>query len=179
MPDTWIDRIFMRMQGLYGALFLDRWKGCDMANVKAVWADELSGFVDQPERIAYALKSLAENKFPPTLPEFISACRQAPAKPSVPALEHRMTEADEARAKQMAEEAKRAIKPKHSDGIDRHWATHPRSDLQMRMINDAAKKDPRFALCISEMAKKGICTDSGVLLKTYRDGDFYHLRKAA
>ena len=91
LPENWIDRIFMKMQGRYGSLFIDRWKGCDMANVKTTWADELGGFKDRPEAIGYALQTLADNQFPPTLPEFLAACRRAPKK-EVPMLGHKFSE---------------------------------------------------------------------------------------
>lgn len=90
LPEKWIDKIFQRMEGRYGSLFLDRWRGCDMDNVRAVWADELAGFVDQPERIAYALRVLSDSQFPPTLPEFKAACRNAPTK-ELPRLDHKLS----------------------------------------------------------------------------------------
>lgn len=90
LPDSWVSKIFARLEGRYGSLFLDRWRGCDMENVRATWAEELGGFRDQPERIAYALKSLADQPFPPTLPEFIAACRRAPANQPL-ALPHKLT----------------------------------------------------------------------------------------
>lgn len=100
LPPGWINRIFAVMEGRYGSLFLDRWRGCDMANVRETWADELGGFVDHPEAIGYALKSLADQQFPPTLPEFIAAARRAPRK-NLPALSHKFT------AEEMEENRKR------------------------------------------------------------------------
>lgn len=80
LPENWIKKIFTTFEGRYGTLFKDRWKGCNLDNVMQTWREELAGFADQPERIGHALKSLADEKFPPTLPEFIAACRRAPGK---------------------------------------------------------------------------------------------------
>lgn len=173
LPNSWIAKIFAKFEGRYGSLFIDRWKDCNMTNVMETWAEELAGFADQPDRIAYALRALADHKFPPTLPEFIAACRHAPAKDSAPALGYTPTAEDRQRTREAAEAAAKALKPKVSDGIDRHWATHPRSALQLKMIFDAAKRDQRFAPCVAEMVADGICTADGHLLKQYRDRQFF------
>lgn len=104
----WVQRIFDRMEIRYGALWMQRWGGCDLAKVQAGWAQELGGFRDQPERIAHALTALAGESLPPTLPEFIAACRRAPGAPAGPALPHFPTADDLARAAQAAEAARRA-----------------------------------------------------------------------
>jgi hypothetical protein len=169
LPESWVVKIFTTFEGRYGTLFKDRWKGCDLGNVKQTWREELAGFADQPERIGHALKSLADEKFPPTLPEFIAACRRAPAK-EIPALPYKPTVEDEAKAKASIAAAAKALKPKFHDGIDRHWATHPRSEMQLRFIFQAAGNDSRFLPCIAEMVADGICTEDGPLLKMYRNG---------
>lgn len=87
LPLPWVDRIFARMEGLYGTLFLDRWRGCDIENVRQTWADELGGFSGHPQAISDALRALTERQFPPTLPEFLGMCRDALRRnPSGPAL---------------------------------------------------------------------------------------------
>lgn len=172
LPDTWISKIFSKFEARYGSLFIDRWRDCDMANVRETWAEELAGFKDQPDRIAYALRVLAEEKFPPTLPEFIAACRRAPAKQDHLALPHKLTGEDHDRIKATAQAALGAMKAKNRDGIDVHWATHPRSTMHLKFIFDAAKNDARFRPCIEEMVNDGICTEGGSLLKVYRDGAF-------
>lgn len=179
LPESWIEKIFSKFEARYGSLFLDRWRGCNMANVKDTWAEELANFEDKPECIGYALKVLATSKFPPTLPEFLEACRQAPRK-EAPALRYVPTAEDEERARQAAEQAARVIKRRASDGIDTFWATHPRSHMQMKFIRDSAQNDARFRQCIDEMVEKGICTEEGHLLKTYRDGQWWPVvRRAA
>lgn len=172
LPDKWISKIFAKFEARYGSLFIDRWKDCNMANVRETWAEELANFEDKPECIGHALKVLATSKFPPTLPEFLEACRQAPRK-EAPALRYVPTAEDEERARNAAASAAKAIKKFSGDGIDRHWATHPKGVMHLKFIFDAAKRDQRFAPCVAEMVKDGICTDDGHLLKTYRDGQWH------
>lgn len=179
MPDSWIEKIFSKFEGRYGSLFLDRWRGCDMANVRATWAEELANFADKPECIGHALRTLGTQKYPPTLPEFLEACRQAPRK-EAPALRHVPTAEDHDRARVAAEKAANAIKKINGDGIDEHWATHPRSVMQLKFIFDAAARDPRYQRCIEQMVAQGVCTDDGHLLKAYRDGQWWPaVRRAA
>lgn len=107
LPDSWVERIFSRMSALYGALFRERWRDCDLVEVKAVWAEELSSFSDNPECFGLALKAMVgECKFPPTLPEFVAICRKHYVRPKLVALEHKLTpeeiERNKERASQMA-----------------------------------------------------------------------------
>lgn len=101
VPDAWIDKIFGRMEAMYGSLFLDRWRGTNLVEVKAVWASELASFADNPECFGLALKALIdERKLPPTLPEFVALCRQHYRRPStVVAIEHRLSPDEIARNK--------------------------------------------------------------------------------
>lgn len=172
LPESWIEKIFAKFEARYGSLFLDRWRGCNMANVKDTWAEELANFEDKPECIGYALKVLATSKFPPTLPEFLEACRQAPRK-EAPALRYVPTAEDEERARQAAASAAKAIKKINGEGIDEHWATHPRTVAQLRAIFEAADRDQRYKPCIEKMVEQGICTAEGRLLKIYRDGEWW------
>jgi len=179
LPDNWISKIFSKFEARYGSLFIDRWRDCDMENVRETWAEELAGFRDQPERIAYALRALGDQPFPPTLPEFIAACRRAPATQSGLALPHKPTADEIERNREMAEKVAASVKAKPSDGIDTHWATHPRGSMHLKLIFDAAKRDQRFEPCIAEMVEKGICTDDGHLLKVYRDRQWQPVQRRA
>lgn len=175
-PEKWMERIFARLQGLYGAQFTSKFsrmdKGVDvgMLNAKATWANELGNFSDKPEAIAYALDHLPSDHAPNAL-EFRDVCRRAPKK-EAPVLTHKLTKEDHERAASAAEAAIRGMKAKVRDGIDRHWATHPVSAAQLRFIFEASMKDQRFKACIDEMVEQGICTAEGVLLKVYRDRSF-------
>lgn len=113
LPDSWVERIFDRMQGLYGSLWVDRWRTGEMVqragrqfdqgllNAKATWAQELGGFAGQPERISRALEACRGKSLPPTLPEFVELCRQQVAEQGVPRLSMEHPKA-EARARNMA-----------------------------------------------------------------------------
>jgi len=95
LPDSWVDRIFDRMQGMYGSLWVDRWRSGEtveragrsfdrgLLNAKATWAQGLGGFSGQPERIHRALESCRSKSLPPTLPEFIELCRHQVAEQHV------------------------------------------------------------------------------------------------
>lgn len=78
LPDGWLERIFARFEDYYGAKFLDMWRGTDISRVKATWSEKLSAYADRPEAIRYALDSLDNHPFPPTLPEFLTLCNAAP-----------------------------------------------------------------------------------------------------
>lgn len=65
------------MSAHYGARFADAWRGTDPASVKTVWAKELGRFT--PDQLKHGIESLAQCKFPPTLPEFIALCKHAPS----------------------------------------------------------------------------------------------------
>lgn len=78
LPEPWIERIFGRLEDFYGARFLDMWRGTDLLRVKATWSEKLVRFADNPKAIGYALDALEQKPFPPTLPEFLELCRQAP-----------------------------------------------------------------------------------------------------
>ena len=166
-----VDRIFSRLLGIYGAQFKSKFSvienGADVgvANAKETWAHELRNFGDNLEAIGYALENLPTDHAPNAI-EFRDIARRAPRK-EAPALEHKLTEEDHERAKVAAANAAVALKPKFSDGIDQHWATHPRSAMHLRFIFDAAKRDARFQPCIAQMVDKGICTAEGQMLKRY------------
>lgn len=88
LPDSWVERIFDRMQGMYGSLWVDRWRTGEtiqragrqfdvgLLNAKATWAKELGGFANPGERIGRALEACRHRSLPPTLPEFLDLCRQ-------------------------------------------------------------------------------------------------------
>lgn len=84
LPAPWIDRLFGRLAGLYGKLWLDAWAGIPIADVRDAWADALAGV--GADQIRMALRHVqTHNKFPPSAPEFSSICRQFRVEPS-----HRM-----------------------------------------------------------------------------------------
>lgn len=92
LPTPWIDRIFSKLTVAYGRDFLSRWEGVSMADVKTDWAHELSGFVNCPEAIAWALAHLPDGK-PPTVMQFRALANSMPRQdhialpPSAPSAE--------------------------------------------------------------------------------------------
>lgn len=104
LPDSWIDKIFARMQGIYGREFTNQFSVIDnngndigMANAKQVWAEELGGFVDAPEAISFALKNLSDRA--PNAIKFREMCRQAPVKTIAQRLDYSKTDIDDEMAK--------------------------------------------------------------------------------
>ena len=78
LPSAWVDRLFSRLAAFYGSQKLaTMWVDADMAEVKAVWAEQLGRF--EPTSISAALQRLIDsgNQWPPTLPEFVELCRQS------------------------------------------------------------------------------------------------------
>jgi len=62
---------------MYGSKFSDMWAGVDPTAVRISWARKLGGFISRPECIRSALDDCDGKPWPPTLPEFLSLCRDA------------------------------------------------------------------------------------------------------
>ena len=73
LPEEWIERIFQRMENFYLSLWKDRFGEIPRERVKRPWAEELAGY--SAAEIKRGLDVCRTLKFPPTLPEFLSACR--------------------------------------------------------------------------------------------------------
>jgi hypothetical protein len=73
IPDSWVEKLFERMVGLYGNKFLDMWGKTDLLQVKAIWAQELGKL--SREEIAKGANALINQEWCPTLPQFIKLCR--------------------------------------------------------------------------------------------------------
>jgi hypothetical protein len=96
LPNAWVEKIFARLQGIYGREFTGQFStgmvnGIDagLENAKATWAEELGSFVKWPEAIAYALEHLPERV--PNCIKFKELCRNAP-RPEPVRLEYKLTE---------------------------------------------------------------------------------------
>lgn len=59
---------------MYGRLWLDTWAGIAMDEVMAVWAQDLAAFDGDTLRKALD-HCKANNKFPPSCPEFVGMCK--------------------------------------------------------------------------------------------------------
>ena len=123
----WVDRIFSRMQGVYGGDFtnyysrIDNATGIDIGleNAKVVWAEELRTFQDWPEAIAYALQNLPDR--PPNVIKFRELCRQAPPKQSVGLITNDPTKASHDKARDAIGQLRKIMNmsPKNDN---RDWA---------------------------------------------------------
>lgn len=73
LPESWVERLFLRFSSMYGSKFADLWRGCDLASVKGLWAEELAGF--SADEIKCGIDCCKTRDWPPTLPEFLKLCR--------------------------------------------------------------------------------------------------------
>ncbi|HWT35553.1 MAG TPA: hypothetical protein VN289_04690 [Paraburkholderia sp.] len=107
IPEHWLERLFARMESIYGSRFHDMWRDCEIAEVKATWREGLAGITD--EGLKRGVAALFHEKSPPTLPRFLELCQPQPAMHTPNRLltdEVGRTPSHEARA-QLAEIAKR------------------------------------------------------------------------
>lgn len=96
LPSKWVDEIHARLLTRYGSAWLMMWEGIDMAAVRQDWAEELGGFVNHPQLIAYGLSNLPPDR-PPTVQQFAAACNRMPAEdvvalPAPPADKQRVSQ---------------------------------------------------------------------------------------
>lgn len=140
LPLAWVEKVFRKLTVVYGRDFMARWEGQEINDVIEDWAEELSGFVNWPEAIAWALKNLPDSK-PPTVLEFRALCFKAP-KPDRLALPE--PAADPAFAKQVLGQVSR--KPAGVN-VYTDWIRRGLADLEAgvrksptveRMIREAA-----------------------------------------
>lgn len=173
LPSQWTDRIFTRLQGIYGQQFTGKFSRMDqgmdigMLNAKEVWAKELGNFATWPEAISYALEHLPPDHAPNAL-EFRDICRRAPRKEAVAAIEYHPTAEDVARHREMAHKATAAVKQKEFDGL--LWAKRPKSQVAMNALYDAKKNHRRFpalAEIFDQHVRDGIANTEGKILKRW------------
>ncbi|MBB5469355.1 hypothetical protein HDG32_005502 [Paraburkholderia sp. CI2] len=86
IPEPWIERLFARMESIYGSRFHDMWRGGEIVEIKATWREGLANVTD--EGLKRGVAALFHEQHPPTLPRFIDLCRPQPAMytPNVAAL---------------------------------------------------------------------------------------------
>ncbi|MGF6607087.1 hypothetical protein OKW45_001987 [Paraburkholderia sp. WSM4175] len=78
IPEYWIERLFARMESIWGARFQDFWRNVSDPNeVKAVWGEGLADVTD--EGLKRGVAALFHEPGPPTLPRFLELCRPQPA----------------------------------------------------------------------------------------------------
>lgn len=80
LPLHWVDVLFQKFEAFYGAQFAQKWVGCDVSQVKQEWAEGLGRFDGETLKAALA-HCRDNNQFPPSLPEFIVACKAYRVRP--------------------------------------------------------------------------------------------------
>jgi hypothetical protein len=121
LPTAWVDRIFLHLSAMYGNKFSAMWADSNPQAVKAIWAEKLGGFTDQPEAIKTALDSFEDSPWPPTLPEFLAACRTAAKRITVPSLPP-PAPMPAAEASALLQEANRRMGPRAERDDPKLWA---------------------------------------------------------
>lgn len=166
IPTIWVDKIFQTLLFSYGSKFSSQWHGVDPEPLKAHWADKLGGFRENPEAIAHALRSLEDAPFPPTLPEFVALCRQAPRK-ELPALPAPPADVEKQRA--FSRELQKVVSGGNRGADPIFWATHPKGHQAFDFIRNAAIEMPtKFQPCIDHLVATGrVSSDGQHLLQRY------------
>jgi hypothetical protein len=85
LPAAWTDKIFTKLILVYGRDFSSRWEGMNIADVKADWSHEMTGYENRPKAIVWALQNLPVK--PPTVLEFRKIANTLPAE-QVPELHY-------------------------------------------------------------------------------------------
>jgi hypothetical protein len=115
IPASWVDRIFARMQGIYGKEFTNQFSVIDnngndigMENAKTVWGQELGCFALNPDAISFALLNLPDRA--PNAIKFKELCRLAPRPTIDVRMSYSKTEVDNNAAKENLERIKDMMK---------------------------------------------------------------------
>lgn len=72
----WVERIFAVLSAGFGQQFADKWSCADPDEMKALWANKLAGFFDQPDALRKALDEATDASFPPNIGEFKKLCQK-------------------------------------------------------------------------------------------------------
>ena len=175
LPDLWIERIFSRLQGMYGSLWLDRWRDGTtvehggrqfdggLLTAKSAWSMALSGFRNQPKCIAAAINACHAKPLPPTLPEFLELCREDARRRAGAgaALPYKPTAEESEAARKAAQMATGAIR-KMADSVDfMAWASNPPSPENQgpweRFLTEGARQSNRLRATLAKHVRSGVC----------------------
>lgn len=117
-----IEALFSKMSAFYGDKFAMMWRGSKIDEVQKAWAIELAKL--SREQLKAGSESLTALPKPPTLPEFITLCRQArleQAAYQAPRLEH-VTPADQKIIDANLAKIRHFSKPKRLSAANPGWA---------------------------------------------------------
>lgn len=166
MPKSWTESLLKKMTALYGERFLNQWRNVDPDDMIDAWSEALGPFCDigedQGKRIKWALDQLAANNpHPPTLPEFIALCRQAP-RPQLKQLPQ--PEVSEEQASENLRKIDRMARNMASDRMDMiGWAKVPpqkslRGPWERLICTCVEKGDTRFDGILRGHYESGVLT---------------------
>lgn len=160
----WVERIFARLHGVYGAQFTAKYatgtrvnpndaadaRDVGMEAAIAAWQTELAGFTDDSVAIGYALENLDPN-YPPNAKQFAELCRRSP-KPVVQRIEG--PKPDPERLKQVTRDAKTATTGFIDDGMN--WARRPVSKIAMDAVLQLEQRgETAFIQIVGELRGAG------------------------
>ena len=128
LPVRAVERLFERFLATYGTEFSNKWGGAPISDVKSVWADELSGFANRLDAVAWALQNLPERV--PNAVQFKALCRMAPA-PAAKALPAPPPASPERVSAEMAKLGAVKERVLTSQSVGREWV----AKLQERIRN--------------------------------------------
>jgi len=171
-PMAVINRLFGRLQGIYGNSFTGKFStGFNAAtqrddgweNAKLVWAEDLAGF--DLDDIAYALRYVDPDRAPSSR-QIVELCRKAPRKQTSLALP-KPSPGDHERALAAINEAAKAI-----TGGEEYdpllWAKRPKSQKAMDYVIDGARRSEKLRLILETLKVEGVVDAAGKLLKRYK-----------
>lgn len=164
MPLPWVDKIFLKLEMIYGHRFLSQWPGASVEAVKADWQHELDGMERNPEAIAYALSHLPHDN-PVNVLQFREICRRMP-EPAFKALAQ--PEADKEGVKKVLGEVQSIVKKPANDVLHRQ-REHMQMELDGQMLGRAQREFWRVALRRELLVKTGIDTGRPFKLDALRD----------
>ncbi|WP_322046032.1 hypothetical protein [Paraburkholderia sp. J67] len=101
IPDGWIEKLFSKMETIYGGSFRAMWGNVDADEMKATWKQGLGIANVTDEGLRRGVAALFHTKRAPNLPEFIELCAPVPAmyrQNTLALTDERRTPPDEARA---------------------------------------------------------------------------------
>lgn len=176
LSEQYTARIFDRLLGKYGNGFIAKFSRVDangldvgLLGAKEAWSEELAGFQDNPDAIAYAIKNLPTD-FPPNAMQFAELCRAGAkhikSNAPVPALTYTY---DKAKGKKFSDELADVVNSANRGSDPRFWATHPKGHLAFEYIRGAASNNPTvFQPCIDHLIADGKVSEDGKhLLQKY------------
>jgi len=74
VPQAWVEELFRKLSSYFGSRLADMWRGSEIEAVKREWGMALAKLSRAEWKTG--VSALISLKYPPTLPEFFSICKQ-------------------------------------------------------------------------------------------------------